>query len=52
MVTPVEGAATDEALAYGVATAALTRTIAGSMTRVTREEVDEVVADMNTGRGI
>jgi 2-dehydro-3-deoxygluconokinase len=47
----LEGAPTDEALAYGVATAALTRTIAGSMTRVTREEVDRVVEDMNTGRG-
>lgn len=48
----LEEGATDQALAYGVATAALTRTIAGSMTRVDREEVERVVADMDDGRGI
>jgi len=48
----LEDGPTDEALAYGVATAALTRTMAGSMTRVERAEVERVVADMDDGRGI
>lgn len=41
----LEGSDTDDALAAGVAAAALTRTIPGPLTTVTRTEVDRLVAD-------
>ena len=45
-------AATEDALAYGVATAALARTVPGPMTTVDRDEVDRLVADATAdGRG-
>jgi len=47
----LDGQPTDRALATGVAAAALTRTLAGSMTRVSSQEVERVVADMGDGRG-
>lgn len=41
----------ERALDVGVAAAALTSTLSGSMTRVGREEVEGVVADMDADRG-
>lgn len=42
----LDGAGADDALAYGVATATLTRTIPGPMTTITRDEVESLVADL------
>jgi 2-dehydro-3-deoxygluconokinase len=46
----LSGAGADEALAYGVASASLTRAIPGAMTTVTRAEVDDLAADLQSGR--
>jgi 2-dehydro-3-deoxygluconokinase len=45
------GEPTERSLTFGVAIAALTRTLAGSMTRVSRAEVEGVVDGMDDGRG-
>jgi len=42
----IDGADVDDALAYGVAAASLTRTIPGAMTTITREEVESLVAEL------
>jgi 2-dehydro-3-deoxygluconokinase len=43
-------APTDEALAYGVAAAALTRTLPGSMTTISHEETAALAEDIQDGR--
>ncbi|WP_136716488.1 sugar kinase [Halorientalis salina] len=45
----VAGASISDALAYGVATAALTRTIAGPVPTVTPDEVERIVEDLGGG---
>jgi 2-dehydro-3-deoxygluconokinase len=42
----IEGANPSQALSYGVAAAALTRTIPGPLTTITRQEVDRLVTSM------
>jgi 2-dehydro-3-deoxygluconokinase len=42
----IDGAGVDEALAYGVAAASLTRTIPGPMTTITRDEVESLVTEL------
>ena len=46
----VADAPLDEALSYGVATAALTRTMPGALTPIERAEVDRLVAAQSDGR--
>ncbi|MFB6138985.1 MAG: sugar kinase [Halosimplex sp.] len=44
------GASADEALAYGVASATLARTLPGAMTSATRAEVESLVEELRDGR--
>jgi 2-dehydro-3-deoxygluconokinase len=46
----LDGAGTDEALRYGVASATFCRTVPGPMTTATRAEVDALVSDLGAGR--
>jgi 2-dehydro-3-deoxygluconokinase len=46
----LSGAGADEALAYGVASGSLARTIPGAMTTISRPEVEDLAADLQSGR--